>query len=60
MLKNSLIMYNGAGREAAESLCDIDQTKGLHELAGRICPDAVLDSQESVRLARDVGLRLGT
>ena len=40
------------GREAAESLCAIDQTKKLHELAGRICPDAVLDSQESVRLAR--------
>ena len=46
-LKNGLVIRDSEGREAAEILCDIDQAKGLCELASQICPDAALDIEEA-------------
>ena len=53
MLKNGLIIRGSEGGEAAEILCDIDQAKGLRELASEICPDAALDIEQSIRLSRE-------
>jgi hypothetical protein len=53
MLKNGLVIRDSEGREAAEILCEIDQAKGLRELASQICPDAALDIEESIRLLRE-------
>jgi len=53
MLKNGLVIRDSEGREATEILCDIDQAKGLRELASQICPDAALDIEESIRLLRE-------
>jgi len=54
MLKNGLIIRDSEGRETVKFLCDMDQAKGLGELASQICPDAALDIEESIRLAREM------
>jgi hypothetical protein len=53
MLKSGLVIRDSERREAAEILCDIDQAKGLRELASQICPYAGLDIEESIRLLRE-------
>ena len=52
MLKNGLVIRESEGHEVVEILCDIDEAKGLRELASQICPDAALDIEESIRLLR--------
>jgi hypothetical protein len=37
MLKNGLVIRKSEGHEAAELLCDIDEAKGLREIASRHC-----------------------
>jgi hypothetical protein len=54
MLKNGLIIRDSEGRETVEILCGMDQAKELCELASQICPDAALDIEESIRLAREM------
>lgn len=50
LLKNGLVIRDSEGREAVDILCDVDQAKGLHELASQIC----LDIEESIRVSHEI------
>jgi hypothetical protein len=52
LLKNGAITRDRQQRRGVEILCEVDDAKGILELANAIYPDVVPHVQESISLAR--------